>query len=58
MRHFQNDSAENPFEQHAAFLRTVMRNEPAPVSLQEAFYDMRLVEAAYRSGRTGQTVEV
>ena len=44
---------DNPHDQHILFVKAVMEGKPAPVPADVGWYDMRVVEAIYKSAETG-----
>jgi UDP-N-acetyl-2-amino-2-deoxyglucuronate dehydrogenase len=50
--------AANPLNQHRLFLEAARDGKPAPVSIESGVRDMRVVEAVYRSARTGCAVNM
>lgn len=42
---------DNPYEQHAAFVRAVQKGEPAPIPADVGLRDLKIVQAIYRSAR-------
>lgn len=49
---------DNPYDQHVAFVQAVMQGRPAPVPVEAGLYDMRVVEAIYRSAAEKKFVEI
>jgi predicted dehydrogenase len=50
--------AQNPLNQHRAFLEAARDGKPAPVSVASAVHDLAVVTAVYESARSGRAVEV
>ncbi|NJL30375.1 MAG: Gfo/Idh/MocA family oxidoreductase [Phycisphaerales bacterium] len=48
----------NPLDQHVAFVTAMMQGKPAPVSAEMGLYDLRVVDAVYRSANMGALAEV
>lgn len=47
-----------PVDQHRAFVAAIMEGKPVPIPGEVGLRDLRIVEAVYRSAKTGQIVEV
>lgn len=56
---YSNDTlfnTENPYEQHVAFINSIIDDTPVPVPISNGFNSLAVVKAAYESAETGQTV--
>jgi predicted dehydrogenase len=50
--------ADNPLNQHVAFVQAIQRGEPAPVPADIGLYDVAVVKAVYKSAAEGTRVQV
>jgi len=48
----------NPFDQHVAFIKSLLSGSPAPVPIDIGLYDMMIVDAVHRSSVTGKKERV
>lgn len=48
----------NPYDQHAAFVRAIREGKPAPIPAEIGLRDLRIVKAIYRSARERALVRV
>lgn len=56
---YSNDTlfnTENPYEQHMAFINSIIDDTPVPVPISNGFNSLAVVKSAYESAETGQTV--
>lgn len=51
-------TADNRYEQHLEFLRCVAENKPFSVDMNEALYDMKLVETVYKSSECNKRLDI
>jgi len=49
---------DNPFDQHAAFVKAVQEGKPAPMPVEAGLYDLKVVKAVYQSARERRFVEI
>lgn len=49
---------ENPYDQSIAFVQAIQAGKPAPVSLETGLYDLKVVQAVYRSAKSGRREQV
>lgn len=49
---------DNPYEQHVAFIHSIINDTPVPVPMSAGFHSLAVVKAAYESALSGQTVNV
>lgn len=50
--------ADNPYEQHVAFVKAVLNGEKAPISIWEGVESLIIVKAAYESAKTKRFVDI
>ncbi len=50
--------ADNPLNQHVAFVEAILRGEPAPVTAATGLYDVAVVKAVYQSAEEGRRINV
>ena len=49
-------NTDNPYEQHVAFINSILNDTPVPVPVSSGFNSLAVVKAAYESADKGQTV--
>ena len=49
---------DNPYEQHIAFIESVINNTEVPVPIQNGFNSLAVVKAAYESSTSGKVIDV
>lgn len=50
--------ADNPLNQHVAFVQAIQRGDPAPVPASTGLYDVAVVKAVYQSAIEGKRIQV
>ena len=50
--------ADNPLNQHIAFIEAILQGEPAPVTVATGLHDVAVVKAVYQSAKEGRRIQV
>lgn len=50
--------ADNPLNQHVAFVQAIQKGEPAPVPASIGLYDVAVIKAVYQSAEEGRRIQV
>ena len=51
-------SDSNPFDQHIAFVKSIQAGNPPPIPVEAGLYDLKVVQAVYRSAGEKRMMEV
>ncbi len=48
----------NPYDQHVAFIKAILEDKPVPVPVETGLYDLKIVQAVYKSAKEKRCVEI